>query len=160
MVIEGEPDESGHNYQWTVTNQHTSSIVEIEFPHFRADLFTTPEGWRQETTFLVNIGVAEKEGVCKAIAPGPAGGIAPGQNSPFTMRVTAKGAKRGFATVTVLFADGTTALVNHVALPQREEVLSRFVGLLGLGGVVGVVILVRTLRGRKATSSLSSVPRP
>ena len=47
VVIEGEPDESGHNYQWTVTNQHDSPIVEIEFPHFRADLFTAPEGWRQ-----------------------------------------------------------------------------------------------------------------
>jgi len=146
VVIEGGPDHSGHVYTWTVTNQHDSPIVEIEFPHFRADLFTAPEGWRQETTFLVNIGVAEKEGVCKAIAPSPAGGIAPGQSSAFSMRVAAKGAQRGFATVTVRFADDTTKLIENVPLPQREAVLTRFMGLLGLGGVLVIVILVRSLR--------------
>jgi hypothetical protein len=150
VVIEGGPDDSGHGYVWVVTNQHNSPIVEIEFPHFRADLFTVPDGWRQETTYLVNIGVEEKEGVCKAIAPSPAAGIAPRQSMPFAMRITAKGASRGFGTVSVRFADGTAARVKNVALPVREAALNRFIGLLGMGAVLGIWILIRTLRGGRS----------
>src|SRR5437868_3393823 len=43
-------DASGQNYAWIVTNNHTSPIVYVEFPHYHADTFHTPDGWDQKCT--------------------------------------------------------------------------------------------------------------
>lgn len=149
VAIEGGPDESGHLYSWTVTNQHDAPITEVEFPHFRADLFSAPAGWTQETTNLVNVGVADEPGICKATAPSPSAGIAPGGSGEFSMRITAKGASRGTGSVMVRFEGGASVRVAGVALPQREATLNRFIGLVSMGGVLGLWILFRALRGGK-----------
>ena len=57
VTIVGGADATGHRYTWTVTNEDTSPIVYVEFPHYRANLFFSPHGWStDESTFLVNVG--------------------------------------------------------------------------------------------------------
>ena len=63
-TVTGGPDTSGRKYSWTVTNEHTSPVVYVEFPHYHGSLFFAPENWRVECTFLVNVGVEDRPGIC------------------------------------------------------------------------------------------------
>jgi len=48
VTITGRADKSGKQYVWTVTNEYCSAVVRVEFPHYMADLFTSPTGWTGE----------------------------------------------------------------------------------------------------------------
>ncbi len=150
VVIEGGSDETGHAYNWTVTNRSTSPIVYIEFPHYRASLFMTPQGWRQDCVNLVKTGAKDAPGVCRAMVQPPATGIAPGETAAFGMQITDAKAIPGRGVVRVRFADGTETAVADVPLATAPAAALKYMSLIGMGliFVIGAVILTR--RGRSA----------
>ncbi len=140
VVIRGGADASGHNYQWIVENRSGQPIVWIEFPHFRADTFTPPRGWKFECTHLARLGAGRPEpGVCRAWVETPTMGIVPGSSARFYMRVARAGALRRFGRVRVRLADGTELSVAGVELPTAPSVGERYVLLAGLAVLPGVV---------------------
>lgn len=157
--IEGGADATGHDYRWTVTNQHTSPIVYIEFPHFRADLFTPPEGWTQECHHLVGLRES-KTGLpmCSATADEGNPGIVRGQSATFQMRIAPKGAKRGRREVKIRFADGRTTIVAGVELPRPETAAERYTRLVGFGVLFVVFLLGRAVWTRRRKSEQSAPP--
>lgn len=146
--ISGGADASGVTYRWTVTHEHTSPIVYVEFPHYHASLFFAPAGWTQRSTFLVNVGVADRPGVCTARAESAFSGIVRGRSGDFGMQVTAAGTRRGRGNVIVRFADGTESVVADVELPVPETVGSKYLPLVGLSVIAIVALGVRALRQR------------
>ena len=157
--IEGGADPTGHNYQWTVTNDHTSPIVSVEFPHHRADLFTAPQGWLTKTRHLVGLPNNE-EGppMCSAEAPAPGQGIARGDSATFKMRIAPAGAYRGTGEVKIRFADGETATVAGVALPRPESAWPRYTRLIGTGFIGVLLLLVLVILDRRRRSGQSPPP--
>ncbi len=148
--IIGGADATGHHYSWTVTNRHSSPIVFIEFPHYQANLFLAPKGWSaEESTFLVNVGVPDRPGVCVARASSPAEGIAPGRSAEFKMQIAAPGASRGTGEVRLRFADGSDATVPGVELPQPPPTRDTFVSLIGLGLIFGAWLMYQLIRNRR-----------
>ncbi len=143
VTITGGADTSGYNYTWTVTNEHTSPIVHIEFPHYHGSLFFAPNDWSSQCTFLVNVGVEDRPEVCKARAASLSAGIARGKSENFRMRVTRDGTTRGQGTVRVRFEDGTELAVPAVELPQREPAGDKYVPLIGLAAIFIVWVAVR-----------------
>ncbi len=149
VTIEGGPDNSGHNYEFTVLNNHDSPIAAVSFPHFRADLFMVPQGWSTEgTTNAMGTGNIKLPGVCLATAPSASTGIQPGGQASFTIRVRPKGAWRGTSTVTVTFADGTVAQVPEVPLPCTEPEAAQRTRQTGFV-VLGLLFLIVVARRRK-----------
>ena len=153
-MIEGGPDTSGHNYQFTVINNHLSPIVSLVFPHYRADMFTVPQGWSTEgTTNAMGKGSPNARGICKATAAPATGGILPGDRASFSIRVRPKGAWRGTDTVTVTFADGTVAQVPGVPLPQPEPAAARSTRLIGFAALGLLFLIVIAVRRKKRQST-------
>lgn len=146
--IAGGADASGHNYRWTITNNHSSPIVSVEFPHYHADLFFAPEGWGTETTALVNVGYKDAPGECIATVDSPAKGIANGRSQAFGMRIAPLPTRRGGGTVIVRFADGSSARVDSVELPRPERIGDKYLPLIGLGMIFLVWVVFRAVRGR------------
>lgn len=149
--IEGGYDESGQNYAWTVTNHGSSAIVFVEIPHFHADTFHTPPGWRQECTNLSRAGADETSpGVLRAFAEPPNPGIAPGGAAQFGLRLARVGAMKGTGRVTVRFADGSEYAVAGVSLPVAPSSWER-VGTVVVLGLAFAAFLVFQIRRRKRT---------
>jgi len=149
VTVVGGPDATGQNYEWTITNQDRSSIVEVRIPHYRATLFHAPLGWKTDaSTYLVNVGVADRPGECIARAPSELEGIVPGKSGLFRLQITPGGARRGVGSVTVRFADGRETAIARVAVPQPELVGDRYVSVIGLALIFGVVIGVQMRRRR------------
>ncbi|MGQ9650933.1 MAG: hypothetical protein ACUVXJ_12550 [Phycisphaerae bacterium] len=148
MKIRGGADQTRQNYEWTVINNYTHAIVEVEFPHYHADTFQIipPAGWEQECTYLVNVGVPDKPGVCIARRKAPGPGIPPGGQHAFVMRLTAKGALVGTGKVTIKFADGKTIAVPGVTLPVPPPPSFKLLSLVGAAIIFGLWVLVRTVR--------------
>lgn len=136
------------NYKWTVRNNARSPIVAIEFPHYHADLFTTPPGWTQECTFLVNVGVDDKPGVCIARA-GETPGIPRGRSADFFMRISRMGALNGSAIVKVTLADGSVIDVPNVAVPRPNTAGETYSSTIGLGAVFIVILAITAARRRR-----------
>jgi hypothetical protein len=136
-----------------VTNLHTSPITEASFPHYHAMLFFAPKGWTSESTFLVNVGVEDRPGVCTARAVSPADAIVPRGSATFSMQVSTRGTRRGRGTVQLRFADGAEIVVPNVELPVPEGLGDRYVPLIGLGGIAAAFIVVRALRRRRQASA-------
>ncbi len=138
--IRGGADGSGHNYEWVVENRGDQPVVWIEFPHFRADTFIPPTGWEFECTHLSRVGSGRpRPGVCRAWVESPAMGIAPGGSARFRMRIARAGALRRYGTVRVRLADGTEVSVGGVELPAAPSVGERYVLLIGLALLLGVI---------------------
>jgi hypothetical protein len=148
-TITGGADASGHTYTWQVNNGGVSSIVEVRFPHYRAGLFFSPQGWSGDCTALVHVGTKDEPGICTARATAPADGIAPGRSAPFSMQIAAAGAKRGPGEVVLRFADGSETRVAGVELPQQEGLGDKYVSLIALGGVFIVFAAVQAIRKRR-----------
>ena len=161
VVIEGGADETGQNYAWTVTNRHSSAIVRVVFPHFRADLFQAPPGWKTHCTNLARVGGKELPGECAAWVDSPADGIAPGQSARFAMRTTGRAAQQGASvgrgTVPVTFADDTVVPVRDVEVPQRIGASTKYMPLIGLALVFALGVAWRTLR-RPKPADLPAAP--
>lgn len=160
VVIEGGADETGQNYAWTVTNRHSSTIVRVVFPHFRADLFQAPPGWKTHCTNLARVGGKELPGECTAWVDSPGDGITPGQSARFAMRTTGQatrqGASVGRGTVPITLADGTVLSVKDVEVPQRIGASTRYMPLIGLALVFALGIAWRTFRRPKPANILAT----
>lgn len=149
----GLADDTRQNYQWTVTNRHTSPIVCVEFPHYHADMFIVPEGWSTRgTTYLVNVGVPDKPGVCVARPEASHSGIPPGGARRFGMRIAASGALVGEGNVTVRFADGSATVVSGVVLPVPPPYNFKFLPLVGAAIIFVAWVMIRTIRDRRRAS--------
>ena len=148
VTITGGADASGHNYNWTVANETASPIVHLEFPHYHATLFFAPEGWSTECTFLVNVGVDDRPGICRAHVDSPASGIAPGRSAPFSMQVATRAVQRAGGEVTVRTADGAEIVITGVELPEPETTSDKYVSLVGLAAVLLVAVALQRGRGR------------
>lgn len=153
VVITGGADETQHTYTWQVTNRSDARIVRIEFPQYGADLFETPENWKQGTQKemnLVNVGWNHKEsGRCWAEPVPPYSGLAPGGTARFGMRIAGMGAMRSTGTVRVKFDDGTEATVAGVELPHMPNRPSVYLAPLGMGALLFLFIFVREYRRRR-----------
>lgn len=158
VEITGGADETLHNYLWVVTNRHSSPIVEIEFPHFRADLFLDPDHlkggdadrWEQETKNLVNVGVPDEPGYCIARVRPPYLGILSGRSEDFGMRVAPARAYKGRGTVKVTFADGKVVTVPGVELPEPPQSSEQYAALIGAGVLFALVVVAHQWRKRKS----------
>ena len=147
VTLVGGPNTTGQNYEWTVTNQDRSPIVEVRIPHYHASLFLVPPEWKTDaSTFIVNVGAADRPGECVARAASERDGIAPGKSAVFRVQLSASGAARGVGTVHVRFADGRETAIPGVAVPQPERLGDKYVSLIGLGGIFAVLILIQRLR--------------
>lgn len=160
VTISGGADATAQWYAWTVTNHHSSPIVYVRFPHYHADAFSAPAGWKKECTYLVNVGVADRAGVCVASVEAAGAGIASGRSAEFGMRISRAGARRRPGRVTVRFADGTQAVVGGVELPTAATTPERLYALIGFGLVLGIVVLVQLRRRRKAARGRGSAGAP
>lgn len=149
VTIDGGPDTTLQNYSWTVTNHHTSPIVYVKIPHYRAAVFEAPRRWdTSKTTYLVNVGVPDKAGFCVAEAIAPTPGISRGSSREFKMSLNVQRGLLGKGTVIVRFADGTEAKVFGVELSVPPEPSGKWVPLIGAGAIFVVWVLIRTLRQR------------
>ncbi len=145
--IVGGPDQTGHNYSWTVRNHHTSAIVYVSFPHFRADLFFVPDGWSTEgTSNLKGTGAKSSFGVCVGRVGRSSQGIAPRGEAEFRMRVDGANARPAPGVVLVRFSDGVETKISQVLLPSAEATSDKLVPLVGLGGVFVLLILIAAKR--------------
>ena len=158
VEISGGNDGTGQNYAWTVKNRHTSPIVSIVFPHYQADSFITPDGWKQKCTNLAVIGSENASGECRAYVEPPAPGIAPGASAQFKLRLARVSALRGSGTVTIVFADGTSTLVSGVTVPVAESFLQRLMIPLAMGAIFVAAFLIHALRKRRKEAAKSAAP--
>lgn len=143
----GGPDGSGQNYAWTLTNGSRATVTEVRIPHYRAAVFTAPPGWKtDESTYLVNVGVADRAGECVAKASTVGEGIRPGRSGEFRLQLTASGAARGTGRVIVGLDDGSRVEVAGVPLPVAESVGDKYVTFLGLVAIFGSMVLIQRLR--------------
>ena len=154
LTISGGASDVDHSYNWTISHEHTSPVVYVEFPHYRASLFFAPERWTTKSTFLVNVGVEDRPGVCTAEAGSPASGIAAGAVADFKMQVVWRGTSPGTGAVLVRFADGAEVKVSDVELPVRESLSDKFMALYALGAGFLIWVLVRAIRNRKDKARL------
>jgi hypothetical protein len=155
VTIEGGPDATGQSYVWTVTNNHASAIVHIEFPHYRANLFFAPNGWTTECTNLEAVGVRDPTGVCSASIEDSMGGHAESRSTTFRMQIGGRGAKRGLGAVVVRFADGVTQTIAGVPVPTAEQLGDRNVPLIGLSTMFIIFVVARAARHRRARAAES-----
>ncbi len=149
VTINGGADETHKQYAWTVTNNHTKKIVSITFPHYGANLFFAPKGWKVDCTNLVEVGVSDPTGTCTATAESDRYGISQSRSAEFSMRVPDKRAKRGIGRVTVRFDDGTEFIIRKVELPIAESSLDKNLSLIGLGVMFALYLLFTLLRRKK-----------
>jgi hypothetical protein len=158
VEISGGNDGSGQNYQWTVTNRHTSPIVDIVFPHYQADTFIIPEGWKQACTNLAVIGSENLPGECRGYVETPAQGIAPGSTATFGMRLARIGADyRGSRMATVKFADGTQTQVQ-VVVPVAQSFWQRFLPAIVMGVLLLVAFVLHARRKRQSDAARDAAP--
>jgi hypothetical protein len=154
--IDGRVEPSGE-YVWKVTNNHTSPIVRIEIPHYRADMFMGPDGWSTgESTFLVNIGTPDKPGTLIAQAGGPNSGISRGRSAEFTARLAKGGALRSTGAAMVHFADQRSYRVDGVPISCPEPSGSQYAVSIGFGAIIVLLILHARRRRRRQTSAVSA----
>jgi hypothetical protein len=149
VTITGGADATGHIYEWKVTNRHTSPIVFLEFPQYRGDTFTAPDGWTQDWKYRAMAGGTVKPGWVRASVADGGMGIQPGSSNTFRLRIARGGAERHTGSVTVRFADRTEVLVGNVEVPTRQSFLKRHVALIGLVIIVAVALSIHLWRRRK-----------
>ena len=93
-TMTGGADVSGRNYSWTVTNEHSSPIVYLEFPFDKVLLFLAPQGWQTNCSQQTGDIFEHSAESCAARAPSPASGITRGATAEFGMRLYRSGARR------------------------------------------------------------------
>ncbi len=158
VTVSGGVDASG-SYRWTITNYYDSPIVFVQFGHYHGDMFLTPPGWKREATYLVNVGVPDRPGVCTAWVDSPKEGIPRYGSAEFGLRMAVISARVGKGEFLIRFADGTSTVVTGVTLPVAPEKIESYAGLIGFAllfaGLVGLE-LRRRLRARRAMRSASA----
>jgi len=157
VTIKGGLKEDG-SYQWEVVNQYSSPVVHVEFPHFQADMFYVPPGWKSKSTYLVNVGVEKRPGVCTAWVDSPREGIGAGGRAQFGMRVRQHEARLVLGEVRVRFADGNAATVSGVELPGRPGLLDRFGLLICFALFLAILGLIMARKKRRHDSPSAACP--
>lgn len=147
VSIRGGADISGQNYAWTVTNDHDSPIIFIEFPQYRAAVEFPPEGWKSELTNPR--GVGGRTGFFRSKVGTAVDGIAPGESATFRLGVSVGGTPRGKGDVLIRFADETETRVR-AEVPIKEAPADRNVSLIGLSLIFAVFLVVRAVKRRKS----------
>lgn len=160
VTIVGGADDSGHRYQWTVTNYAAAAIVFVEIPHARGDLFLAPPGWTTEHVNQDGEAIARAIGYWKATAQSDVDGIAYGQSAVFSLRVSPVGADRGVGTVTVRHADNRESAIAGVEVPVRPSTSETFTSLIALGAIFGVFLAVAGWRARRRRAPAQGAGRP
>ena len=153
VTINGGVDETHKHYAWTVTNNYTKKIVSITFPHFGANLFFAPDGWKVDCTNLVAVGVSNPTGTCKATAESDRYSLSQSKSAEFSMQAGYQRAKRGTGSVTVNFEDGTQFIVRKVELPVAESTIDKNLPLIGLGTMFALYLLFTLLRRKKPANT-------
>ncbi|MCA9242776.1 MAG: hypothetical protein KDA32_02385 [Phycisphaerales bacterium] len=137
------------NFEYQVFNLSKQRITEISFPHFKADMFTTPAGWQQEMTNPARMGT-NKPGVARAWVEGKSQGILPGGSAEFDLRTPAEtDIPRRFGVVTVRFEDRTTYPYAGVELPSAPTTTEQYQMLIGLGLIFAIIVAARGLRSKR-----------
>lgn len=157
VTITGGRDANGQNYAWTVTNHGETAIVGIEFPHYRADMFSAPPGWQVDATNLQNVGVSQTRGVCKASTDDPRLSIQRNRSAEFTMRIARGGPHPGAGVVTVELADGKRLQIAGVDLPTAPASTEKWLMPVGIGVLLALLIAWQQLR-RKAPAQPADSP--
>lgn len=162
VTIEGGADQTGTMYQWTVTNHHTSPIVYVEFPHYRANIFFAPDGWStNESTNLVGIGVTQQHGKCIAKINADEDGIVSNQQAIFSMKVWNDQVRRIKGTAYVKFYDQRVVSVKDVELPAPLALSDQYISLIGLGTIFLLWIvfqIVKSLKNKSQDSHIQAQP--
>ena len=156
VTITGGPDASGQNYRWTVTNNHSSPIVFLSFPHVHADTFRVepnPEGWTVNQKEFAEDLMRARPGVCTATAKSARDGVRRGRRMEVSMRLARGDNLRGSGTVTVRFADDTEVVVAGVRLPRARSWGERLVMPIGFGVILILIVLARRLRRKPAPAT-------
>lgn len=162
VTITGGLQPDGSYYRWEVVNHSASAVVSVEFPHYQADQFILPDdlrgrGWKSKCTYLVNVGVEDRPGTCRAEAP-KNGGIPPQGKATFTMRVRLLESRQGRGIVKVKLADGTSLEIADVEVPCMPGYFERFGVLITLAILMGLAALIAVCRRHR--KQLQSQPRP
>ncbi len=150
VTITGGADDTGQTYIWTITHDHTSPIVQVEFPHYRGGWSIPPEGWTSEITNRG--GAGGRSGKFIAAADDPSQGIARGRAAEFRLVIVPEGTPRGQGSVLVRFADGFEVLVR-AEVPVKEPATDRNITLIGLGLIFAIFLLTRILKRKRPHSS-------
>lgn len=153
-AVTGGCDPSGHNYEWTIVHDHESPLVYVEIPHFRADMFSAPDGW---TTEIINQNSPDLQpGKCIAQVTALSTGLRRGEKGEFTMRINAASAQKGRRAMRLRFAD--RAEIDVMAtIPIEYSSLERYLVPLVLGGSFGLYLLVITIRSNRRRRAVPAV---
>lgn len=144
--ISGGADISQHQYTFRITHQHAQPLVYVEIPHFRADLFTVPDGWLKQLTNQNSFD--DQLGKCTA-EPGPGNpGLRRGESLEVSLRVCPTGAPVGKGEILLRFLDGAQYLIA-AELPVRETTLHRQLPLIGGGSIFVILLAARAFRRRR-----------
>lgn len=150
VEITGGRDASGQNYVWVVKNLGDSRIVRVEFPHFKADTWTVPEGWKQEATNLHgHTGTTGTSGVCAAWTDESFKQLRRDESARFAMRIGRGLAQAGAGTAIVKLLDGSEVRVM-VEVPSPPTLLERYLWVIGFGVILVLFIIMGVRRQRKA----------
>jgi hypothetical protein len=127
-------------------------VVFVRIPHYRANLFRVPSGWKGDCTNLVQVGAKDRPGECIASILSGEVGIKPGSSAEFRVQIAAGGARRMQGDLLLRFADGSVLTVGGVEIPGRESYGDRYVPLIGLAAIFGVWITARSFRKRRRSA--------
>ncbi len=149
ITIEGGADASAHNYEWTISHDHSAPLIYVEIPHFRADTFTVPQGWTAEIENQNSLDL--KPGKCIAKTPDP--GLPRGDTGVFFIRVNAAKALRGQAETIFRFADGIE-VVKLMELPVKPSSFEQWAPPVVLLSMFTVFLAAKAARNRKRRKAL------
>lgn len=148
------------NYQWTVINRADKVITEVIIPHYHGDLFITPREWSQQCTYLVNVGVPDKPGTCRAFVESERDGIRRGGRTTFELRIARSGAREGRGDITLRFADGSETTVSNIIVPTTPHYSEHFLGPIALGVLLLAAIGYEMRRRRRVRAQPPSSEPP
>ncbi|UCE61034.1 MAG: hypothetical protein JSU63_04640 [Phycisphaerales bacterium] len=151
--ITGGVDETARNYTWIITHEHSSPLVRVVIPHYRASVFTAPEGWTGALT--ERLGTHGRAGTLTIVADDQKRALVRGRSLEVTLSVIAEGTPRGQREVTLAFADGVETKVV-VEVPIKEPLSDRSVSLIGLGVIFAIFWIVRALKHKPSQAEPST----
>ena len=150
VTITGGLRPDGSFYEWEIVNNSSLPVVSLEFPHYAADLFTPPKGWRSKSKFRELAGNEKDPWTCRAWVESPKDGIPPRGKVSVTMRVLMLESRPGRGVVKVGLADGKTLEIANVEIPSPPGYFERFGVLITLAILIGIVALIAARRQRRA----------
>ncbi|MBW7906196.1 MAG: hypothetical protein LC135_16475 [Phycisphaerae bacterium] len=161
VEITGGRDASGQNYRWKVTNRSGARITRVEFPHFKADMWTVPPGWQQHATNLHgHTGTTGTSGICTAFTDDSLVQLRDGDSAEFAMRVGRGLSNVGVGAVTVHFSDGSRVVVQGVELPSAPSLFERYLWVIGFGIILLAFIWMGARQRRRSAAAAAHPPGP